>query len=42
MEEHAGKADDDKDRAGSPDLVKVLNAEIEKRLLGLTINAPDW
>lgn len=23
-------------------VVKKLNAEIEKRLIGLTINAPDW
>ncbi|KAM5537073.1 hypothetical protein V8D89_009219 [Ganoderma adspersum] len=42
VEEHVGEADGDKDQAGPRDLVKVLTTEIEKRLLGLTINAPDW
>ncbi|TBU45439.1 acyltransferase [Dichomitus squalens] len=40
--EHASKGDAGNDEPDSRDAVKALTAEIEKRLLGLTINAPDW
>ncbi|KAI1798228.1 acyltransferase [Ganoderma leucocontextum] len=42
VEEHGSEADGDKDRLDSRDVIKALTTEIEKRLLALTINAPDW
>ena len=41
-EEHGSKGDADDDTPDLRDTVKALTAEIEKRLLSLTINAPDW
>ena len=42
MEEHRRKIDDDKGQLDPHNIVRVLTTEIEKRLLALTINAPDW
>ncbi|RDX54483.1 acyltransferase [Lentinus brumalis] len=41
-EERIAQDADGKLQVDSREVIKALSAEIEKRLLGLTINAPDW
>ena len=42
VEEGHAKQEDDKSGLVSKEAVKALSSEIEKRMLQLTINAPDW
>ena len=42
VEEGHAKQEDDKSGLVSKEAVKALSSEIEKRMLELTINAPDW